>query len=377
MRNKLFLIVGFMLTTAFSQKLNEKRISKLEKIGYAIDSTLFNSDYKYVDDIYNIKGLTERFFIESEDSEIKKYNSGFYKGFSGNFSLGKELVKQIELGAEYTFLRAYSENDEYFLLFRLFGEEGLNYHRHLIKYINNEPKIVDTYIYLTGEYLSESFKVIYEMSLNNLSFMKRILNRNDLKDYEKIDKMKRYRDSGKYEELVELYESLNEKSKKKKIFKIYSLLGSQHLSEELYIKYIDEYEKEFPNDPSLYLISMDGFIMKNQFDDALTTLDKLDKSIGIDDFLDYYRGNIYYMKKDYKMSKDKFLNVVSNYPNFVDGYDGLLTLYIESNEKGKAIEILNVMVERFDLRKEDLKSSVEETFQDFSKSNEFKAWLNK
>lgn len=377
MRNKLFLIAGFIFTATFSQELNEKRISKLAEIGYAIDSTLFNNNHKYLDDIYDIKGLTDRFFIESEDSEIKKYNSGFYKGFNDSFSLGKELVKQIELGAEYTFLRAYSDNGEYYLLFRLFGENGLNYHRHLINYIDNKPRLVDTYIYLTGEYLSESFKVIYEMSLNNLSFVKRLLNRDNLKDYEKLDIMKRYRDSGKYKELVELYESLNDKAKKKKIFKIYSLFGSQHLSEELYIKYIDEYEKEFPNDPSLYLISMDGFIMKNQFDDALATLDKLDNSIGVDDFLDYYRGNIYYMKKDFKMSKDKFLNIVSNYPNFIEGYDSLLTLYIEGEEKEKAIEILNVMVERFDLKKEELKSSVEETFQDFSKSNEFKVWLNK
>lgn len=376
MRKGFFLIFSLVFFQIYSQGDNDKKLVELDDLGYAIDSTLFNQDHTYFDKVYDSKLLANRFFIKTEDKELLKFNLSFYQGFSKSFSFGKELLKQIELGSEYTFIRSYKENDNYFLLFRLYGEDGLNYHKHLIEYVKGKPKISDTYIYISGEYLSETIKFLYERAVNNRSFLKRILNRKEVADFEKIVKFKAYKDQNQHKEVIDLYESLTENSKKRKIFMIYALMAASNFDNELYIKYINDYEKEYPNDASLYLISMDGYILKGEYDKAIDVLDKLDKAIGNDDFLDYFRGNVYFLKKDYKKAIEKFENLITLYPNFFDGLDSLLTTYIENKENEKAINILNLFIERFELDKESLKELVKENFIDFTKSKEYKNWSN-
>ncbi|SNR15649.1 tetratricopeptide repeat protein [Tenacibaculum jejuense] len=376
MKRFFMLIFSLIILQAFSQNADPEKLAELNILGQAIDSTLFNNNYEFFDTVFDEKLLANRFFIKTDDNDIKKFNSGFFKGFSESFSFGKELSSQINLGSEYTYLRAFKENDNYYLLFRLFGESGLNYHKHLIEYVKDQPKISDTYVYISGEYLSETVKSIYEGGMKNRNLLSRILNKSNISDLEKLAKMKVYKDQNKYKETIKTYESLSETSKKRKIFMIYVLMAAKNLDNKTYMNYIRDYEKEYPNDPSLYLISMDGFILKQEYDKALEVLDKLDKAIGNDDFLDYFRGNAYYLKKDYNKAIEKFERLIVNYPNFFDGIDSLLTVYIENSKNEKAITILDLFVERFEIEKESLKKLVKENFTDFTKSKEYKNWSN-
>ncbi|WP_299709594.1 hypothetical protein [uncultured Tenacibaculum sp.] len=376
---KLYVVLFFMLSFAETnaQQITEKKLLALEKLGNAIDSTLFNNDASYFDKAFHIKTFTDRFFIKSNDPELVEFNQGFHNGFSKSFSFGNEILNVTNSGSEYNFLKAYRAEGNYYLLFRLSGEVGINYHQHLIKFIDNKPRIIDSYIYVTGEYLSQTMKTIYNLSVNNRSFLKRLLNVDEIKDLKKLASLKQLRDEGKYNEVVDLYESLSDTSKKKKIFKIYALTSAQYLSNEVYNKYINEYKAEFPNDPSLHLISIDGFILKKQFDKALASIDKLEQTIGGDDFLQFFRGNIYYLKKDYKKAEEKFSYVIENYENFFDAYDSLLTVYVESSNFKEATVLLDKLLEKFEMKKEDFKAVLEETFEEFSKSSEFKNWLKK
>lgn len=362
---------------AFSQKVNEKTITELETIGYKIDSTLFNKNKNYIDAIYDMKSMANRFLIDSEDTDVQKFNSEFYAGFAGSFSLGNEIIKAINTGSEYTFLRAYAKDGKYYLLFRLFGDQGLNYHKHLIKYINGEPKIIDTYVYITGEYISQTIKVIYDVTLNSLNPLKRLLNNSELEDLETMVSVKKSLEKGENQRVVDLYESLTSKSKNKKIFNIFVLTAAKFLSDETYTKYINHYENRFSNDVSLYLVSIDGFILKKQYDKALLSVDKLDATIGRDDFLNFIRGNIYYLKKDYKNALEKFSLTIQDYPNFFDAYDSMLTVYVESKDYSNAVIILDIMIKDFQVGKEELGGLIQENFTDFSKSTQFNNWFNK
>lgn len=376
MRNLLLIFISLFFAQSFSQT-QKKTITELETIGYAIDSTLFNKNKDYFDSIYDMKSMANRFFINSEDTDVQKFNSEFYGGFSKAFSLGNEVIKAINTGSEYTFLRAYSKEGKYYLLFRLFGDQGLNYHRHLIKYINGEPKIIDTYVYITGEYLSQTIKVIYNVSLNSLNPLKRLLNNSELEDINTMVVIKRSLEQGEYQKVVDLYESLSKKSKNKKIFNLFVLTAAQYLSDDKYSKYINHYESQFPNDVSLYLISIDGFILKEQYDKALLSIDKLDAAIGKDDFLNYMRGNIYYLKKDYKYAIQKFNSITLDYPLFLDAYDSLLTVYVDSKDYDSAVMVLDIMINNFEVGKEDLEALIAENFTNFSNSTQFENWLNK
>ncbi|KAB1159581.1 hypothetical protein F7018_04525 [Tenacibaculum aiptasiae] len=378
MQKKKILFILF-ITISFFLKAQEKESFevRLDSIGMKIDKTLTNSNKEYLNKIYSKKSLCDRFLIESNNKKVKNFNKSFYEGFTASFDFGNIVLKEIEKDASYDYLNIVKDKEgEYYLLFRLYGN-GLNYHKHLIKEIDGEIRIVDTYISLTGEYLSDTFGSIYKGVLYKGGLLKSLSkgNNNDsMSDLLKIQKIRNLRSEGKLQEAHDLYNTLSEEGKKKKIFQLSNLLTLADLDEVKYAKAIETYEKQFPNDVSLYLVSIDGYILGEKYDEALQAVDNLDKAIGGDSFLNFIRGNIYFLKSEDKKSEDKFKEVVKEYPNFLDAYDSLLSLYIKSNNVKKAIEILNIMVNDFELPKDILFKTLGENYPEFQKKEEIIKW---
>lgn len=376
-KNKILFLLLLTCTFFINAQQDNSLEKKLDLIGQKIDSTLANLDKDYINSLYDVKELSDRFLLKSENKKIKNFNKEFYKGLSSGFDFGNIILTQLEGGASYDYLRyVKDEKDNYYLLFRLYGE-GLNYHKHLIKMINNEIKIVDSYIYLTGDYLSESFNSIYKGVLLKGGFLSKLSkskNNKSMSDLLIIQKMKKLKLEGKFQEAHELYKTISAEGKKKKIYKISNLMIVAQLEEPKYLEAIRDYEKDFPGDISLYIVSIDGFIMNKKYDEAIKAIDNLDKAIGGDSFLNYLRGNAYYLKSNYNKSEDNFLKVTEDYPQFMDAFDSLLTIYIETNKTKKAIEILNYMVNDFELPKELLFKTLKDNFPEFHKKEEVINW---
>lgn len=372
---KVLLLLSLIFITQLSAQ-NDAVLAKVEVLGYKIDSTLANNDTSFINEIYSLESFSDRFMMKSQDKEIKDFNKGFSQGFNKSFNFGNILVKEINSGSSYDFIRAFEdEKGNYHLLFRLYGD-GLNYHEHLVKKINNEFKIIDTYVYLTGEYLSGTIKTLYESVLFNQN-LKKFQSRDSYKDILMLKEMKDFNSKEEYQKTYDLFNKLSKKSQEQKFFKIIRLMAASNLAEEVYEKAIEDYEKHFPNDPSLYLISVDGYILKKQYDKSILSLDKLDETIGGDSFLNYLKGNVHYLNKDYANAQKMFDIVIEEFPYFIDVYDSLLSIYIETNKNEKAIDILNLFLSDFELTKNDLETSIKEFYPEFLKTNEFKEWFKK
>ncbi|TMM31061.1 hypothetical protein FDT66_03575 [Polaribacter aestuariivivens] len=375
---KIILILCF--TAVFSCNTKEKKtikITDVEQIGLEIEHSLANYDIIETNKFYDVKAFTNRFLIKTSKKNVLDFNTGFYASFSSQFNFGELIVKELSNGSSYDFIRAYQdENKDFHLLFRLFGD-GLNYHDHLVKIINGQPKIVDSYIYLTGENLSETFGQLYKSVLYSSDFFSKYVKTSDveiLKDMNTLKEIKQLNASGQFVRANEAYQSISNKSKRTKIFKLIHLMTVSNLSEDVYQEVILDYENSFPNDPSLFLVSVDGYLLKEQYEKSLESVNKLDEALNGDPFLDYLRGNIYYFQKEYAKALEKFQIINKEYPDFIDVYDGLLSVYIATNENEKAVSILNTLENKFQIKKEDLKLSLEEGFINFTKTKEFKNW---
>ncbi|CAL2103190.1 conserved protein of unknown function [Tenacibaculum sp. 190130A14a] len=379
-KEKLIIVLVLLCFSLKAQDKSEKELeSQIDSIGLKIDETLTNLDKSYVNQLYDIQALSELFLVESKNKRIQKFNKEFYTGFRENFDFGNILLREIEAGASYDYL-GYEKSDDggYKLLFRLYGE-GLNYHKHILKYINGEFKIVDTYIALSGENISDSFGSIYKGVLFKSGLFPKLGKQNGkgtLTDLFIIQKIKKLQAEGKFEEAYELFGTLSDEGKNKKIYKIVNLMIAAELNDEdKYLDAIKSYEDQFPNDVSLYLVSIDGYILKKKYDKALETINNLDKAVGGDSFLNFMKGNIYYLKKNYELSEKLFLETTEEYPSFFEAFDSLLSVYIETDKTQEALGILDVMIKEFELTKELLGSLVEENFPNFSKKEEVIEWL--
>ena len=376
-------IVGifFLIASNFlsSQEKSTYRFAEVDSIGERIEETINLQDKNYINSLFDFDRFVDRFLIKSKKKKINDFNKNFTKGLR-KLDLGDILTTEIAGGAFYNYLKFYlDEHRKFHLLFRLYSEdEGINYHDFLLEDTPDGYKIVDMYVYLTGENWSDTFKSLYVGYILELD--KPELKKTAKPYYLSFIKLKKaieLNNQGKSEEAYKLYQEIPEEHKKNKTFRMNLVLITQNLSDHIYARAIEDYSKSFPNDPGLYLLMIEKTMAKAKYDECIQHIDSLDNALEGDDFLDLYRANIYYLKNDYENAENYFLNLAENYPSFLDSYDSLLTIYAETKKFDSAIEILEIMVKDFELSKNRLQYTVRENFIDLYDSQQFKDWLDK
>ena len=90
-------------------------------------------------------------------------------------------------------------------------------------------------------------------------------------------------------------------------------------NDEKYEAAINEYTTLYPNEPNMYLLLLDGYIIKKEYDKALYSVNEMDKMINKDPFLDYYRYLIYNMQDDSIHARSSIEMLMKNMPGFEDG----------------------------------------------------------
>lgn len=353
---------------------------KYDYIGFAIDSTIYQGEKEYVNDLFDVRAFANSFLLKSKDKEIKKFNTDFLTGFKRGFDYGGVMIRQVGEEGSYDFFKSYvDENQHYHLVFRLFSEAGLNYHDYELRMIRGSMKIIDVYIYVTGEDFSTTIGTLYKTAIasNKKNFFGFTTN-TFLKDVSKVANIRKLKSQGQLEKAYEVYKSIGAESKKNKMFKLVGItLASSLNNDKLLSELTKDYEESFPNDPSLYLVSIDGASVNNDFDKVLELIDNLDKAIKGDDFLNYFRINAYYSKGDLEKAIEYTELLMSDFPDYMDGFDTALTLYIESGKIDKSIQILDIFIHKFALTKDSLIDSMKENFPKFSKNKKFLDWAKK
>ena len=86
------------------------------------------------------------------------------------------------------------------------------------------------------------------------------------------------------------------------------------------------------------------------------------------------RANVCYLKNDMTKAIEYIETFNANYVYYYEGYNVALTLYVEGKQFEKALRVLDLMIEQFEFTKEELKSSVEESFPEFDKRKDFISW---
>lgn len=89
------------------------------------------------------------------------------------------------------------------------------------------------------------------------------------------------------------YELLDKKYKNSKAVQLLYIHACEHIDLKLYQKALEGYAMTFPDAASSYLMMLDLYYMQKEYEKGIDAVNKLDKVVDSDPFLDYYRGNIY------------------------------------------------------------------------------------
>jgi len=143
-----------------------------------------------------------------------------------------------------------------------------------------------------------------------------------------------------YSGVKQTYDQLEKKYQQNRFIQMIYIQACHHLDLALYEKALTDYSHNFPDATSCYLQLLDLYYSKKEYNLALVDIDKLDKAVGGDPFLDYYRGNVYALmnrpadaiasyEKVYRYDQTLKANVLK-----------LVSAYAAANEPEKAKKVI-------------------------------------
>lgn len=350
------------------------------KVGLQLEKSFNNHDASYFDSLLDVNQIINKFLLRDSSNEaLVKLNEEIKELAAA--ALPKNIIKGLKEGDSYNFINYYTDVfNNYYLIFRLYGDEGVNYHEyHLLFDQNQQVKFGDVYIYLSGELLSETFSRIYYPSAQKTVHPgeKSKALETLVESYEKITKVSHLYKQGKRVSAWLLYNTIPEEIRKKKNFLIFEFqLIDPDISQKKYSEILHKLHALYPDDPSYYLLGIELFYLDGNISKAIDMVDALETITG-DDFLNSYRGDLYVALEDYPNAIKAYEMLTDNYPFYEDGFDQLFLLYIKLENYQKAVDLLDTFIQNLGYTRKDLISWVETNYKTLAQSAEFITWKNK
>ncbi|MEO1051834.1 MAG: hypothetical protein AAFX87_14485 [Bacteroidota bacterium] len=304
-----------------------------------------------------------------DDAEIKR---GAKEDLA---SFGKEIVRAVKADdGLYSFIRYYEKDNRAHLIFRLYGLEGLNYHDYELSTVDGEIRIVDLYIFLSGESISKTMGRLFGLLFNKeeSSVFSRSIDDENFQAFQKLTEIKSKLNLFDYIGAYNLFEELPDELKKEKMGHILNMQILVNMDkEDEYKAAINNYRRNFPDDPSLDLVLIDYYTIKEDWDKLIQSIDNLDKSVGGDELLEAYRGYAMLGAEQYEEAQMKFENIADDFPKIEEFQFALLTTLLFNEQYDRVIKQAEVMKRELELTNNDFDFT---DFPEFLESDVYRNW---
>ena len=294
-----------------------------------------------------------------------------------------QVVQDSKKGGSFTLLRIRHAHGRQVLLFRLIHSDsssGLNY-LELVprRERDGQIRVVDIYTFLAGEFVSASMRrailpLVAEQSRSALS--KLVLGEQDyVLDVRRIQEGNRLLKQGKPAEALEIYKSLRPGTRKQKNILLCQMRAAQEANDDReYAAVIDEIQRTFPGDPCVDFISIDGLLMRKEYNKAMEAVDRVDRSLGGDPYLNTLRAGICESRGDREGARRFIRRAIAEEPTLLDAHWSLVGLALEDKDHKGTLDALEEIHRRFALEFGDLTRLPE--YADFVKSPQYREWLD-
>jgi tetratricopeptide (TPR) repeat protein len=306
-----------------------------ENFSKQIDSSINYRNPKYFTSLINLKELSKRI----EKSSPRKLSSAMEKGIGQGLDktdMGGQIIRQVEKKGSYELVKHYEKDKVHHLVYRLYSEEGLNYHDFELVKKNGKVSIADYYIYLAGENFSSmlaNLLTLFEKPSGNASD-------DEYKSMETLQRIKSLMNQGQAKEAKDLFDQLPDKFRDQKTIRIIGLQLSSQIDNEMYLKGLEDFQARYPNEPNTYLLMLDAAILNKDYEKALSNINHLDSLINKDKFLDFYRALMYNLMEEPAKAREHLETLVQNYPTFEAGILELIANYLQANDYDKATPLI-------------------------------------
>ncbi len=312
-----------LLLTGCAKK--EQPVTKAEAIDYAngITAAVKKHDKDFLDKVLDIDLFSDEVMKVAGDKGDRSLRNGIIKGLKER-NISREIFNAMGKDGLYEFLKQYEKEGHQHIIFRLYGENGINYHDFVLAKYGGKISAKDIYIFLSGENLSATMAQIFSSVLQQSDGSNQ-----QMSEYAgNMKRLRVLRAQKNFKAAKAAFDQLPSGLKKEKAFQLIKLQITSELDNDTYIEALNEFENLYGNDASAQFAMFDGYFLSGDFAKALKVLDQVD-SLVKDPLLDYFRALVYTQKKDDKTAVAYLEKLYKKMPYFETGTLELMANYIE------------------------------------------------
>lgn len=327
--------------------------AEAEKLSMQLESSMNNGDPKVLNQLIYFPEFITRTQSKSPVIDNLDTLTKMADGF-GIFTIGNSTLEFTKNGS-YKLVRGFLKNEEMHLLFRAFGDGGLDYQDITIIKVKDTIRAADIFSYQLGESYARLFS--YQIADTGTTDAHSPLTPGDKYGI----KFENALSEKNYSAARSAFEKFDEQTQYDRHLSLQYMLACQHLSEKLFRRSVDHYISLFPDEPTPYLLMMKEYADTKSYGDYSRAIDKLDTLLHIDPFLNYFRGNIVMKLHDLRAASHFYQEAFDYDPGIWQNTEKLVDCKVVNNELVQASEAIILYTHTPGYRK-DL---VEELYKDY------------
>lgn len=114
-----------------------------------------------------------------------------------------------------------------------------------------------------------------------------------------------------------------------------------------YLAAMQMFRKLYPEDAAIDFISIDYFFLQKRFDEARKSIDRLDRAVGGDPYLNVIRGNAWMEEGRFDEARQAMEEAIKKKPDLANAYWMRITLSLRERKHADTLKWLQTTVEKW------------------------------
>jgi len=292
-----------------------------------------------------------------------------------------QFLKNAKQGAQFKHLRSRRREGRPVVQYRMTlseGSGGINYFDFVVKKsADGKVRAVDVYPYLSAEMISAAFRrgVLPIVASLNRSFVDKLLTteKDYVRDVPKLAEIPALIAQDKNREALAQIKSLRPDTQKDKSVLLLRLRAAQNSDEKEYAAVLEDFQRLYPADPCLDLLLLDHYSMKKEFAKALEGVDRLDKAVGGDPYLNMIRAGLSEADGNLAAAEKFAERAIKEEPTLLRAHFYLIGITLLQKKYDATLAALKKQDQTFEIKYNDL--TTVPAYAGFVKSPQYQEWL--